>query len=216
MNVSEALKMRRSCRAFRPDPVDKDALLAILDDALRAPSWGNTQPWEIFAAGGETLREIREAYLENARNHVPTSFDIPHPRRWPPAAGERTKELSSGVSLLADGASKLFGELNQELFHAPAVIFLCMDKDLTAWSLFDLGALSQSIMLAATERGLATIPAVQLVRYPEILRGKLDIPDSLSVVIGIAIGYEDTRNPINQLRSTRRPVSDVVRIKGIE
>jgi nitroreductase len=38
MNVSEALQTRCSCRAFKPDPVARGTLLAVLNDALRAPS----------------------------------------------------------------------------------------------------------------------------------------------------------------------------------
>jgi nitroreductase len=71
-------------------------------------------------------------------------------------------------------------------------------------------------MLAAAERGLATIPAVTLVDYPEVLHNKLDIPDNLLIVIGIAIGYEDKQHPINKFKSIRRSVSDVATIKGIE
>lgn len=216
MNVSEALQTRRSCRAFNPDPVDRDTLLAILSIVLRTPSWANSQPWEIFVAGGEVLKEINQAYLENHRNNVPACPDIPRPVNWPSAVNERRKELFSGISLAAGEAAKQFGELNQKFFNAPAVIYLCMDKSLTTWSVFDLGALSQSIMLAAAERGLATIPAVTLIHYPEILHSKLDIPDNFSIVFGIAIGYEDKQHPINKFISTRRPVSDVVTIKGIE
>lgn len=216
MNVSEILQTRRSCRAFKPDPVDQDMLLAVLNDALRTPSWGNTQPWEIFVAGGEVLKEINQAYLANTKNHIPMSPDIPHPKSYPPAAKEHIKEFMAGVSLVAEDAVKLFGELNQKFFYAPAVIYLCMDKGLATWSMFDLGALSQSIMLAAAESGLATIPAVTLVHYPEILRNKLGIPDNFSIVIGIAIGYEDKHHPINKFKSARRPVADVAIIKGIE
>jgi len=78
------------------------------------------------------------------------------------------------------------------------------------------GAISQSVMLAADERGLATMPAVELVRYPEVLRSYLDIPDSLSVAFGIAIGYENSLHPINKFESTRRAVSDVEKFRGVE
>lgn len=216
MNVSETLKIRKSCRAFKPDAVDRDTLLAILSDARCAPSWGNTQPWDIYIAGGDLLREINQAYLENTKNHVQTTLDIPRPKGFPEAANAHIKELMSGVSRVTENAAKLFGELNQEFFHAPEVIYLCMDKRFTSWGMFDLGAVSQSIMLAAAERGLATMPAVELVHYPEVLRRKLGIPDNLFVVLGIAIGYEDTQHPINKFKSDRRPVSDVVTIKGIQ
>lgn len=216
MNVREALKTRRSCRAFKLEQVDRNTLLAILDDSLCTPSWSNTQPWEIFVAGGELLKEINKAYLENHRNNVPQVPDISRPKGWPEVINERRKELFSGISFAAGEAAKQFGELNQKFFNAPAVIYLCIDKSLTTWSVFDLGALSQSILLSATERGLATIPAVTLVDYPEVLHNKLDIPDNFSIVIGIAIGYEDKQHPINRFKSIRRTISDVVTIKGIE
>lgn len=216
MNVKEALSTRRAYRVFKPDPVDRETILDLLNDANQTPSWANTQPWEVFAVGGELLKEIRQAYIENTKNKVPLSFDIPRPGSWPEPARERMKELMSGVTNLGDNAGKLFGELNQTLFHAPAVIFLCMDKSLSSWSMFDLGAFSQSVMLAATERGLATVPAVELVHYPEVLRSKLNIPDHLSVVFGIALGYADEAHPVNQLKTTRRPLSEAAVIKGFE
>ncbi len=91
-------------------------------------------------------------------------------------------------------------------FDAPAVIFLCMDRNLTHWSLFDLGALSQSIMLSACEYGLGTAVAVQLASYPDLVRQELGIPDNLSVCIGIAIGYADPSSSQNAFRSGRKMV----------
>ncbi|MDQ7095104.1 nitroreductase [Desulfosporosinus sp. PR] len=216
MIVSEALQIRRSCRAFKPDPVDRDTLLAVLGAALCTPSWANSQPWELFVAGGDVLKEINQAYLENQRKGVQPSPDLPRPKNWPASINARRQELFSGLSLAAGEAAKQFGELNQKFFHAPAVIYLGMDKSLTTWSVFDLGAISQSIMLAAVERGLATIPAVTLVHYPEVLRGKLGIPDNFSLVLGIAIGYEDKEHLINNFKSTRRPLAEAVSIKGLE
>ncbi|MEW6423761.1 MAG: nitroreductase family protein [Bacillota bacterium] len=51
MNVIEALNSRHSVRAFKPDPVTKETLLKIIQAANQAPSWGNSQPWEVFIAG---------------------------------------------------------------------------------------------------------------------------------------------------------------------
>ena len=65
MNVIDALNSRVTIRAFKPDPVSKETILEILEAATRAPSSGNTQPWELFVAGGEALDRIRLAYTGN-------------------------------------------------------------------------------------------------------------------------------------------------------
>jgi nitroreductase len=65
MNVIDALKTRHSCRAYTSHPVSKETVLGILEAAIHAPSWANTQPWEIYVAGGEVLERIRHAYLTN-------------------------------------------------------------------------------------------------------------------------------------------------------
>jgi len=43
MQLSEAIGRRRMVRSFAPDPVDPGLLGRLLDDALRAPSAGNTR-----------------------------------------------------------------------------------------------------------------------------------------------------------------------------
>ena len=93
-------------------------------------------------------------------------------------------------------AADQFGALNQTMFFAPAVIYICMDKVLSEWSLYDIGAYSQSVMLAAVEQGLATIPAITLMLYPDVLRHEMDIPDHLKLTIGIAIGYADKEHGV--------------------
>jgi nitroreductase len=66
-------------------------------------------------------------------------------------------------------------------------------------------------MLAAIEQGLSTIPAITLVLYPDVLRRELKIPDNLKITIGIAIGYADPANQINNFVSGRSPLSETVR-----
>lgn len=45
MEVLEAIRQRRSVRAYRPDPVPADALEKVLEAARLAPSASNRQPW---------------------------------------------------------------------------------------------------------------------------------------------------------------------------
>ena len=56
MELQEAIRGRRSIRHFLPKPVSKKIIEEIIADTLWAPSWGNTQPWEIVAVTGEPLQ----------------------------------------------------------------------------------------------------------------------------------------------------------------
>jgi nitroreductase len=104
---------------------------------------------------------------------------------------------------------------NFEFFGAPVVVYLCLHKDLTPWSYFDLGLFAQSLMLAAMEYSVGSVVAVNLVAYPDIIREELDVPEDYTVMIGIALGYEDPDDVNNQVRSIRRPVEDAVAIRGL-
>jgi nitroreductase len=48
MDVIEALNNRFSTRAFKPRDVPKETITKIFEAAARAPSWANSQPWEVF------------------------------------------------------------------------------------------------------------------------------------------------------------------------
>ncbi|MGI5837687.1 MAG: nitroreductase, partial [Chloroflexota bacterium] len=96
----------------------------------------------------------------------------------------------------------------------PVVVYLCMDRTLSHWSLFDMGSLAQSIMLAAQERGVDSAPAVVLAAYPDLLRAELGIPGDLSILLGVALGYGDSDHPHNCYRSSRRPLEDVAHFTG--
>jgi nitroreductase len=221
MNVLEALYSRMSVRAFKPDRVSKETLEKILEAATRTPSWGNTQPWEIYVAAGETLEKLRQTYLSNYQKELPLSMEVPPALRWPPALKKRTEEATAGrMEILGikredKNARKIMSGQNYKFFGAPVIIYLCMDRTLTNWSLFDLGALSQSIMLTAQQFGVDSIPAALLVAYPDIIRSELGIPQELEIVFGIAIGFRDAQSPYCQFHSSRRPVQEVVRYRGI-
>ncbi len=104
---------------------------------------------------------------------------------------------------------------NRSFFGAPCAVYLCMDRILGTWSIFDLGAMCQSITLAAQDQGVDSAIAINLVVYPDLLRDELGIPPELLIVIGIALGYPDSGDPEDAFRSTRRPLGDAVRFVDI-
>lgn len=64
MDVLEAIKGRRSVRAFRPDDVPNAVVEQLIDAARWAPSAGNIQPWEfIIVRNPELKRKLAEAAL---------------------------------------------------------------------------------------------------------------------------------------------------------
>jgi len=211
MTVKEAMFARRSMRDFLPKPVSRELLAEIFEAAVRTPSWANSQPWEVFVATGETLERIREGYRHAYEDKVTTATEMTRPDKWPESAKARQKGLHPGMVRDCGEDVKLFGALNQCIFNAPAVIYLCMDDMLEHWGLYDIGAYSQSIMLLAAEKGLGTIPAITTVLYPQILRKEMEIPENFKIVLGIAIGYTNEENGINNFHSSRSPLSETVR-----
>jgi len=59
MDLIEAIRTRKSIRAFTSKRVSQQVLLEILGDACRAPSAMNTQPWEFVVLTGDILDRIR-------------------------------------------------------------------------------------------------------------------------------------------------------------
>ena len=65
MDVFEAIKNRRSVRAFTPEPVSDGEVEKLIDAATWAPSAGNIQPWEFVVVRDP---EIKRGLCEAAGN----------------------------------------------------------------------------------------------------------------------------------------------------
>jgi len=74
----------------------------------------------------------------------------------------------------------------------------------------DIGALMQTICLAALHHGLGTCIEDQGTMFPDVVRKFTGMPDSKRIVISIAIGYPDWDFPANKLESRREPLENVV------
>jgi nitroreductase len=224
MDTATAVKKRKSTRAFRPDPVPQQVLKEIMELALWAPSWANTQPWEFAIASGSKLEEIKQSFV--AKLDDEPKLDIARPWDFPEPYASRIGHLMATEQKIKGieredregrGWWRLQGLKN---YGAPAVIYILVDRDfyfqeeINAWLLFDCGLVAENIMLLATDYGLGTVAQAQAVQYPDVLRKALDIPESKLFVIGIAIGYPDEKDPINSFRSERESLDSMVKWYG--
>ena len=61
MDVTEAIRTRRTHKAYRGDPVDRDVLAELLDLARWAPNHNLTNPWRFRVVGPRALERLKRA-----------------------------------------------------------------------------------------------------------------------------------------------------------
>jgi len=223
MDLLEALDRRKSIRAFKPDPVSKDVVMEILGSATRAPSSVNSQPWEFFIVRGAALKALKRANLEEYRLGKPPVPELgmgPAKGVAPSLEGvfkERQVELAKQIFQLVGiqkGDKAGIEEWNEgmvQFYEAPAIIVIVTDKMLKSkWPILDVGLVAGYIALAAQNYGLGTCIMRAIVDHPEQVRKIVGIPDSKFIIIGIAIGYPDWDHPINDLRTNRERLENIV------
>jgi nitroreductase len=69
-----------------------------------------------------------------------------------------------------------------------------------------MGMFIQNVMLVARGHGLETCPQASMAEFPDIVRRILSLPESQLLVCGVAVGYADADNPVNNYRTEREPV----------
>lgn len=218
MELNEAIHGRRSIRAFLPDPVPRETITRLVDLARWAPSWGNTQPWEIVVADGEKARELTRLFEKEARSGSKPRSDIDMPISF--SATYKDRYVGLGRDLLTfmgvereDKEARMQHYINMyKYFGAPACVYLIIDGELNEpYSCLDIGSFGTTLCLAACQEGLGTIYLAASMHFPDIVKSVLGIPDTKKVVIGIAIGVPHPDAPASVFRSARVPINEILR-----
>lgn len=218
MNVKDAMKARKSTRAFLDRPVDTNTIISILDSARHAPSGANTQPWQVAVVTGKLKRRLDGALEQAYRSGVQPHMDYRYyPVDWKSPYTERRRacglQLYETLGIARDDKGRRSEQwiANYRAFGAPVVLFFFMDAGLEAGSFLDYGMFLQSVMLAAVEEGLATCPQAALADYPDIVKNALGYPTDSLLLCGMAVGYEDVQDKVNSYRTPRESVSGFAR-----
>ena len=78
----------------------------------------------------------------------------------------------------------------------------------------DIGAVIQTLCLAALNFGLGTCIEAQGRAYPDIIRKYADIPVSKRMIMAIAIGYPNWDYPANKIETPREPIKNITTWHG--
>ncbi len=127
MDVFEAIKGRRSIRKYKPDPVSDDALGQVLEAVRWAPSWANTQCWEVIVIREPAMKAEVADSLPPGNPALPSLRDAP-------------------ILLVFCAIRNRSGYKKGEV-----------TTDKGDWFMFDTGLAMENLCLAAHSLGLGTV-----------------------------------------------------------
>ena len=227
MEVSQAIRARRSTRSFLPDPVSRRDLEGILDTARWCGSFVNCQPWKFTVLGGAVMAEWRDRlwqmFCDNQTEEKEyTMGPVPPPSPWG-ERGNAFRETIDGL-MFPPGIDRwqerkdAYVRSGIVVRDAPNAIIIHMDREMAQSPLHLLaaGGVTQAIALAAQERGLGTCIMGKPVESPRLLRSLTGIPESDLILCCVAVGRANPNGLINSLPRTRASVEELTAWRGVE
>lgn len=213
MELKEALTQRKSVRQFTNESISKEKLESIVKLAQNTPTWVNSQPYKVYIAIGNTLKEIKAHHLEAYQKDEPSNPNwMPMSRdEWEEKPRKNMEELTNLMYSFFENDE--FQKASANLFDCQAAVYLALPKKSSYYSIYDLGAFSMSLMLAAKDEGIDSIPAFEFVKYPQYLEKVLDVNKNYQIVMGIGLGYIDKEAHINKKPGMREPLDNLLSIK---
>ena len=127
MDLMEAIKGRRSIRKYKADPVPEEALQKVMEAVRWAPSWANTQCWEVIVAKDAKVKAELATALSKGNPALSSMSDAP-------------------IVLVLCGKKGISG------FYKSQAATVKGD-----WLMFDTGIAMQNLCLTAYSLGLGTV-----------------------------------------------------------
>jgi nitroreductase len=161
MEVMEAIRTRRSIRAFKATPVDQKTLDTILEAGRLAPSWANTQTWRFIVVRDS---KVKTDLADNAS----------------PAGSRNNTVLKQAPVVIAACA-----ELNKAGVREGRPT---TDKE-GYWYMFDSALALENMVLESQELGIGTlyIGAFDAKKAGAFL----GVPEGYTCVALLPLGYAD-------------------------
>jgi nitroreductase len=203
----EVMRCTPSTRDFTDEPVARDVLERVLDNARYAPSGGNRQAWRVIVITDAGIRRrLRELYKDPW-----DAYMVKTGARAALDAGEASG-LPKGRLRMLQGAD----EYARRFDEVPVHLLVCADVNALAITDASLDRPSivggasvypfvQNILLGLRHEGLGAAFTTLLVPAEPAVRELLSIPDEIVIAGHISLGHRSEPWP-KQL--SRKPVSE--------
>jgi nitroreductase len=191
MNFRELLRRRRMVRAYRPEPVPREAIGRIVRSVRRAPSAGFSQGLRcVVVTDGERRRRLAEIL------------------------GEASWVGDAPVLIVVCVREDDYHDRYREPDKLAVTGGVEVEWPIPFWY-FDAGAAAMLILLAAIDEGYASglfgVPVEALPAF----RGELGLPGDVEITCCITVGRpadEDEASALSsRLSRRRRPLEEIVR-----
>lgn len=216
MNVSEILKQRTSCRAFRKDPVPEETLKEIFGLAQQSPSNCNVQPWQAIVVSGKKKEQLKNELIQTVMKQQPPSPDFDWKIAYQGIHRDRqfgsANALYSAMGIEREEKQKrqLAMLRNWSFFDAPHAVFFTMDKYLGIMGAVDMGIYAQTLALLMEERGISSCMQGALGQFPAPVHAMFELPEERGILFGMSFGYADGEAPANTTRTEREELDTSV------
>ena len=159
MNVTNAVKTRRSVREFLNQPVDFNTLQRVMDTARWTASGCNYQPWEATILTGKPLKELQTKITTSSPQEAEYDWSAPGSET---VYAERLNGVSKGMfgamGIKRDDSQGRMKAMmrNATSFDASVVMFVYFPRLMKEAQWSDVGMWLQTVALLLREEGLDT------------------------------------------------------------
>jgi nitroreductase len=166
-NVKTIIRGRRSCRAFTDEPMSRDRINELINDAVWAPTGSNNQPWR-FVVITDSL--LMKKYSDAAKND------------WLKMLGE-TPHMQQYVEYIRDPDYNIF-------YNAPVLVIVYGNTE-SYWRVYDCTMVAYNLMLLAEEAGLGScwIGFAHNIFAAKEIKKELGIPENCELVAPVILGH---------------------------
>ncbi len=214
MELREAMRHTPSCRYFTDEPVDRELIHTILDDARFASSGGNRQGWRVLVVT-DPERRLRVAdlhrrqwkpYVTHAREGVVTYQGDGSGKRMEAGTDYATRRLNR----TDDFADRLHEVPVLLVFYVELATLAVTDAELDRQSVVGGGSLYtfiQNVLLGCTAAGLGSALTTLLAAEQPAVDELFEVPAGMALGALVAVGWPVPEKQYRKL--TRKPVDEI-------
>ncbi|MEM0984903.1 MAG: nitroreductase [Pseudomonadota bacterium] len=223
MSVTDAVRARKSIRAFTDTLINGSEIRTWLEAAQRSPSGGNVQPWRVIALAGDAKDAViakASETLARSPKGEPTDRPIYPEGLWGSYNDRRKRVGEMMYEALEIPKDNRAGRLawfsnNFRFFNAPVALFFVIDTRMGHGQWAHMGMFMQSLALLAVERGWGTCMQECWGILRPSLKAHFALPDEDMVYCGMAVGHPDWEHPVNRFSSERATLDEFASFSGL-